>query len=112
MDLLARGCAVARAIKTTRTQGGQITAPEVGIWNQVGGRCSASMRTNTLVVSEEEQLVFDDWAADAAPEFIVSKWVLPLRGIFEEIPGIKLLIAVVFVRRTVKDVGAALADRD
>ena len=70
------------------------------------------MKTNALVVSEEEQLVFDDWAADAAPEFIVSKRVLPLGRIFEEIPGIKLLIAVVFVRRSVKGVRAALADGD
>src|SRR5712692_5220903 len=112
MDLLARGRTVTGSIKSSRTQGGQIAAAESGIRNQVSGCGAASMRTDALVIGEEEQLVFDDAAADAPAELIEGERVLPLGRIFEEIPGIKLLVAVVLVGGPMEGVRTALAYDD
>src|SRR5260370_17771033 len=59
VDLLARGRTVAGSIESRRAQGGQIAAAEGGIRNQVGSSGSASMRTDALVISAEDQLTLD-----------------------------------------------------
>src|SRR6266568_3250831 len=70
------------------------------------------MKTDALVIGEEEQLVFDDAAADAPAELIVGERVLSLGRVFEEIPGIELLVAVVLIGGAMEDVRAALAYSD
>src|SRR5580704_18520767 len=64
----------------------------------------------TFVGAEEKGLIVNDGSAERAAEIIVDE--LRLRGAngIEEIAGIEERVAVIFVERTVKLVGAGLGD--
>ncbi len=68
------------------------------------------MLTDCLVVGEEKELALDDRAADTAAKLVVVKGTLSYFRIFKKIPGVEVLIAIVFVRRSVELIGAGLAN--
>src|ERR1700757_1764913 len=70
------------------------------------------MGTNSLVIGEEEESVLRHRPANTASELAVVEGIFALSGIFEEIAGVEVLVAVVFVGRTVEFVGAAFAYSD
>ena len=112
MDLLTRVRAVAGAVEGTSTQSREIATAEGSIRYRVTSYCAASVGTNSLIISEEEQFALDNRPPDAAAKLVIGEWVLPLRRILKIVSGIEVLIAVVFVGRTVEGVGATLAHRD
>src|SRR6266852_3128472 len=67
---------------------------------------------DSLDVTEEEKLALDDGAADAPAEIVIAIRVLSQGRIGKKVPGIPVLIAVVFITRTVELIGARLADLD
>ena len=68
------------------------------------------MITDPLVISEEEELALNDRTPNAAAELIVVVWALTHLGIFKVIPRVPILIAVVFIGRSVELIRSRLAD--
>src|SRR5204863_4208567 len=68
------------------------------------------MRSDGLIISKKEQLVLYNRSTDTAAEFIICERVLRCAGFYKVIFRIEFLVAVVFVRRSVKLVRTRLAD--
>src|SRR6266851_8808114 len=95
-----------------RAQRAQVAAAKQSVGNCYAMVDRLAMVGNSLDVAEEEKLALDDGTADASAEIVIVVRVFSQSRIGKEIPGIPVLIPVVFITRTVELIGARLADLD
>src|SRR5260370_39466630 len=94
----------------TRAQGPQISTAERCIGNCYAMVDRRAVVVNSLDVAEEEKLALDDGATDTAAEIVIVIRVLSQSRVGKEVPGIPVLVAVVFITRPVELTGARSSD--
>src|SRR5215471_2867921 len=74
----------------------------------VGQARDAGPDPGALIVGEKEELVFDDWSANLAPELILYLlWLALVRAVQEEVICVEQSITPEFIDSAVEGIGAA-----